>query len=454
MSVGLPNQSSYRPYSVRDIDRSPLSDRLSAAQRRVVKVVGHVLPFRANNYVLDELIDWEQIPDDPIFQLTFPQEDMLAPETWARMARAVDEGSASEIRRVADGIRCELNPHPDGQQTHNVPWLDGQPVPGVQHKYGQTCLVFPSAGQTCHAYCSFCFRWAQFVGVPDLKFATDRELRFVEYLRYHTEVTDVLFTGGDPMIMKTKPLARYIEPLLAPEFDHIQNIRIGTKMLAYWPYRVTTDEDSDDLMRLFERVVAAGKHVAVMAHFVHPRELSTRAVEAAIQRLRSAGAVVRAQGPLVRRINDDAAVWGELWNAQVRLGVIPYYMFVERETGAERYFKVPLARALSIYAAAIRAGSGLARTARGPIMSAFPGKVGVDGVTSIAGRDYFVLSFLQARNPDWCKRPFLAELDPEATWLSDLQPAFGEPEFFFEAELRSMSGHHDRCALAPEPVPA
>ena len=106
MSVGLPNQSSYRPYSVRDIDRSPLSDRLSAAQRRVVKVVGHVLPFRANNYVLDELIDWEQIPDDPIFQLTFPQEDMLAPEARARMARALDEGSAAESPRVA---RCRSN---------------------------------------------------------------------------------------------------------------------------------------------------------------------------------------------------------------------------------------------------------------------------------------------------------------------------------------------------------
>jgi KamA family protein len=419
-----------------------------------VEVVGHVLPFRTNNYVLDELIDWDRIPDDPIFQLTFPQEDMLAPEARARMARAVDDGSSAEIRRVADAIRCELNPHPDGQQTHNVPWLDGQAVPGLQHKYGQTCLVFPAAGQTCHAYCSFCFRWAQFVGVPDLKFATDRELRFVEYLRCHHEVTDVLFTGGDPMIMKTKPLARYIEPLLTPGFDHIQNLRIGTKMLAYWPYRVTTDEDSDDLLRLFERVVAAGKHLAVMAHFAHPRELCTPAVQAAIQRLQSAGAVVRAQGPLVRKINDDAAVWAEMWKAQVRLGVIPYYMFVERETGAERYFKVPLARALSIYADAMRAGSGLARTARGPIMSAFPGKVAVEGVTSIAGRDYFVLSFLQARNPDWCKRPFLAELDREATWLSDLRPAFGEPEFFFEADLRSLSGHEHRWALTPDAAPA
>ena len=71
-------------------------------------------------------------------------------------------------------------------------------------------------------------------------------------------------------------------------------------------------------------------------------------------------------------------------------------------------------------------------------MSALPGKVSVDGVTEIAGRDYFVLSLLQGRNPAWCKRPFLANLDTEATWLSDLRPAFGEREFFYERELRAM----------------
>jgi hypothetical protein len=140
----------------------------------------------------------------------------------------------------------------------------------------------------------------------------------------------------------------------------------------------------------------------------------------------------------VRHVNDDAGVWARLWRDQVRHGVIPYYMFVERDTGANRYFSVPLVEALDIYRGAITQTSGLGRTARGPVMSALPGKVVVDGVAEIGGREHFVLSLLQGRNPGWCRRPFLAELDDEATWLDHLRPSFGEQEFFFESELRAM----------------
>ena len=74
------------------------------------------------------------------------------------------------------------------------------------------------------------------------------------------------------------------------------------------------------------------------------------------------------------------------------------------------------------------------------VFSSIPGKVAIEGVAEIAGRKCFLLSFVQARNPDWCKRPFLAEFDPGATWLSDLRPAFGEREFFYEPELRAILG--------------
>jgi len=428
-----------RFYTLRDIDRPPLSDLLSPAQRQTIKVVGHVLPFRANSYVVEELIDWDAVPDDPIFRLTFPQAGMLAGEDRALVASALTRNQPAEVRTVVDEIRRRLNPHPSGQLSHNVPALDGQVVPGLQHKYTETCLVFPSPGQTCHAFCTFCFRWAQFVGMRDLKFATDGEMRYLDYLSRHREVTDVLFTGGDPMVMKTKLIARYVEPLLGPQFNHIENIRFGTKMLAYWPYRVLSDEDADDLLRLLERIIAAGKHVALMAHFVHPRELTTPAVQAAIERLRSIGVVIRTQGPLIRQINDDPTVWAQMWREQVRLGLVPYYMFVERDTGASRYFKLPLEEAVAIYRSASSRVSGLARSARGPVMSALPGKVAVDGITEIAGRRYFVLSLLQGRDPAWCRQPFFAEYDADATWLSELRPAFGERDFFYEPELRSMA---------------
>jgi KamA family protein len=437
-----------RFYTLKDLDRAPLAERLSVRQREAIRVVGHVLPFRANDYVVEELIDWSLVPEDPIFQLTFPQAGMLSFEERLRVGKALAAGNREQIRREVSEIRRRLNPHPAGQLDHNVPSNGTEPVPGVQHKYHETCLVFPSTSQTCHAFCTFCFRWAQFVGVPELKFATDSEMSFIDHLRRHREISDVLLTGGDPMVMKAKLLARYLEPLLEPGFEHVQTIRLGTKMLAYWPYRVLSDEDSDELLELLERVVASGRHLAVMAHFVHPRELCTPAVRAAIERLRSIGAVIRTQGPLIRHINDDAEIWAEMWREQVRLGLVPYYMFVERDTGAKHYFEVPLARALDIYRAATRQQSGLGRTARGPVMSALPGKVAVEGVAEIGGHKCFALSFVQARNPDWCKRPFFAEFDPHATWLSDLRPAFGEREFFYEPELRAILGREHGLARA------
>jgi KamA family protein len=325
-----------------------------------------------------------------------------------------------------------MNPHPDGQRELNIPRLNGEPVQGMQHKYRETVLFFPAAGQTCHSYCTYCFRWAQFVGLDKLRFASQRVDQLVQYLRAHPEVTSVLLTGGDPLVMKTSVLRRFVEALLSPELGHVESIRIGTKAPAYWPQRFVSDADADELLRLFERVQRAGRHLTLMAHYSHPRELSTRLAQAAVQRIRSSGAVVRCQTPLIRHVNDSADVWAEMWRRQVRLGAAPYYMFVERDTGPQRYFEVPLARGLDIFNQAYARQSGLGRTARGPSMSATPGKVLVDGVAEIGEEKVFVLKFLQARNPSWVGRTFFAQFDPRATWLDDLRPALGETEFFFE----------------------
>ncbi|MHC5860800.1 KamA family radical SAM protein [Nostoc sp.] len=424
-------------YEIKDIERLPQLQKLSTADRLAMKAVAQVLPFRVNNYVVEELIDWEKIPDDPIFRLTFPQKEMLAPESLDKVIWHLQNSTPEELRQVVNTMRSQLNPHPAGQ-AHNIPTLDGKPVPGIQHKYPETVLIFPTAGQTCHAYCTFCFRWPQFVKMDGMKFATRESGLFQEYLRQHQEVTDVLITGGDPMTMKAKHLALYIEPLLNSGFEHIQTIRIGTKSVAYWPYRFVTDEDADDVLRLFEKVISSGKHLSIMAHYDHPTEIKTEIAQTAIQRIRSTGAQIRTQGPLMRGINDCPQIWIKMWQEQVRLGCIPYYMFMERDTGAKHYFELPIIRAWEIYQTAIQKVSGLARTARGPVMSALPGKIAVDGVTEIYGEKVFVLSFLQGRDPDWCKRPFFARYDEKATWLTDLVPAMGEKEFFYENKLKEI----------------
>jgi L-lysine 2,3-aminomutase len=428
-----------RTYDRRHLDSLPELQGLEPGIRRRMQAVASVLPFRVNNYVVEQLIDWDDIPDDPIFQLTFPQPEMLAPADLDRMVRLLEAGAPAEaVKAAAHDIQLGLNPHPAGQVSLNVPRAGGRPIPGLQHKYRETVLFFPAQGQTCHAYCTYCFRWPQFVGLDDMKFASAEAETLADYVRAHPEVSSVLITGGDPLVMRTGLLRRYIEPLLAPDLGHLISIRIGSKALAYWPYRVLSDPDADDLLALFGEVRAAGRHLALMAHYSHPRELETPVAQAALRRVQSAGAVVRCQAPLIRHVNDSAATWAELWRLEHALGAIPYYMFVERDTGPKRYFEVPLARAFRIFNDAFTQVSGLARTVRGPSMSATPGKVCVDGVARVAGEDVFVLRFLQARDPSWVGRPFFARFDPEAVWLDGLRPAFGEEEFFFEPGMRQI----------------
>ena len=426
----------FKVFTARQLDKIEQLQRLDDDARFAMRVVANVLPFRVNEYVIEELIDWDSVPDDPIYQLTFPQKGMLAPEHFDKVADAMRGGDKAEIDAAVAEVREALNPHPAGQMEHNIPEVDGEKIDGIQHKYNETVLFFPSQGQVCHSYCTFCFRWAQFIGDNDLKIATKEAGQLKRYVQAHPEITDILITGGDPLVMKTKNLRAHIEPLL--ELEQIRTIRIGSKALTFWPQRVISDKDADDLLDLFREVQAAGKHLALMAHYNHWRELEPAIAREAIARVRETGAQIRAQGPLLAHINDNADDWARLWQTQVELGIVPYYMFVERDTGARRYFEVPLARAWNIYRDAMKQVSGLARTARGPSMSSHPGKVEIQGVTEVAGEKVFVLRLIQGRNPDWVQRPFFAKYNEDATWLNHLEPAFGEDKFFFDDELAAM----------------
>lgn len=429
----------YGSFMLHNFRNIPQFQLISSEIIEAIEVVGSVLPFKTNNYVVDNLIDWNNIPNDPMFKLTFPQRDMLLPHHYEQMMHVINSGAdKAKIKETANKIRLQLNPHPAGQLEHNVPMIEGDKLYGMQHKYRETVLFFPSQGQTCHAYCTFCFRWPQFVGMNDLKFASKEAEHLLKYVQAHEEVTDVLFTGGDPLIMKTKHLETYIRPLLDANIKHLRNIRIGTKALGYWPYRFLTDDDADDLLNLFSDVKKAGKHLAFMAHFNHPVELSGDAVAQAIQKINDTGAVIRTQSPVLKHINDEANLWSDMWKKQVELGCIPYYMFVARNTGAQHYFSIPLVDAWKLFRKAYQNVSGICRTVRGPSMSCLPGKVQLIGVSEVNDEKVMVFRMIQGRNSDWAARPFFAEYDEKATWYTDLKPAFGEEKYFFTDELNSF----------------
>jgi KamA family protein len=412
----------FRAFGPRHIDEIATRFGLPADIRQAVRLVSLVLPFRVNEYVLTELIDWRRVPDDPIFRLLFPQAGMLSSEDEKRLAVLTEAGDwtlRGELREAVEDIRARLNPHPSGQMQLNIPVHEGSPLPGMQHKYRETVLTFPAQGQTCHSYCTYCFRWAQFIGDADLRFAASDPGGLVRYLRDHPEVEDVLVTGGDPLIMSTERLRSHLEPLL--DVASVRTIRIGTKSVAYWPQRYLGDADADDLLRLFERVRGTGRNLAVMAHFSHPRELEPEPARRALARIRAAGALVYCQAPLIAGINDDALTWSRLWRAELAAGAVPYYMFVERDTGPHDYFKVPLAEAVTIFQEAYRTLPGLARTVRGPVMSATGGKVVVDGVEGAGDRRWFQLRLLQARDPALVGRPFRARYSAGAAWIDELE---------------------------------
>jgi L-lysine 2,3-aminomutase len=150
----------FKAYGRKQISRLRQLQRLTPHQLASLKIASLVLPFRVNDYVLDELIDWNNIPSDPIFQLTFPQAEMLDRVGHFHLQTLLASGAdPSLVRQCARAIQMRMNPHPDGQMELNIPTIDGSELSGCQHKYRETVLFFPAAGQTCHAYCTYCFRW-------------------------------------------------------------------------------------------------------------------------------------------------------------------------------------------------------------------------------------------------------------------------------------------------------
>lgn len=400
---------------------------LPEEKKKEIEIVAQVLPFKTNNYVTDYLIDWSNYETDPVFILNFPVREMLKEEQYQEVKTAYDNKvPEKEFQRIVNRIRLKLNPHPAEQMT-NIPELDGQHLDGCQHKYKDIILFFPSQGQTCHAHCTFCFRWPQFVKDLDLQFSMREVEKVTEYIRRNEYIHEILFTGGDPMVMSPGTISEYIDKIFEADIPHLDTIRFGTKSLTYWPFTFlpTFSDEAADMLALFRRIVDNGKHLAFMAHFNHPNEMDNAAVQEAIYNIRQTGAEIRTQAPVLKNINDAPEIWRDMWTKQVHLGMIPYYMFIERETGPYEYFGLPIARVYDIYHNAIRESASFAKTLTAPVMSASKGKVQVMSVVDnpVDQKKYFMLQYVRHRDASQTFRPFFAHYDEEATWFDQLEIA-------------------------------
>ncbi|MFD0345581.1 hypothetical protein ACFQ0M_04790 [Kitasatospora aburaviensis] len=135
-------------YSHERLERLAAERGMPAEYLHELRVVSSVLPFKVNQYVVDELVDWSAVPDDPIFRLTFPHRDMLPPDMFETLsALHLAAASPGVIRKAARAAHALLNPNPGAQVDANVPVHEGSPLAGVQHKYAETVLVFPRRGR-------------------------------------------------------------------------------------------------------------------------------------------------------------------------------------------------------------------------------------------------------------------------------------------------------------------
>ena len=324
--------------------------------------------FRANSYYLG-LIDWDD-PDDPIRRIIIPGPEEL--EDWGRL---------------------------DASNEHSYTM-----VPGCEHKYEFTGLLL--VNDLCGGYCRFCFRKRLFM---QGNIEVQRDIGpGVEYIRQHPEINNVLLTGGDPLLLSTNRLDYILSELRA--IEHVKIIRIGSKMPAFNPFRII---DGPELRATLARHSLDDKKIYVMTHFNHPRELTPQAVRA-LNLLQKAGVVTANQTPILRGINDDPEVLGELFNRLSYVGVPPYYLFIGRPTRGNRHFAVPVEESFEIFEQARMKCSGLAMRAR-LVMSHATGKIEVVGHTET--ETYF--RYHRAADPTDKARFMVFPSNPDAYWFDD-----------------------------------
>lgn len=346
-------------------------DALPEAEREMLLPVTDEYVFRINDYYLS-LIDWND-PADPIRRIVIPS-----------------TGELKEYGRL----------DPSDEASNYV-------AKACQHKYTSTALLLVS--DVCGAYCRFCFRKRLFKDDIESEISLNVD-DGIAYIAHHPHISNVLLTGGDPLVLSTNRLDKILSALRA--IPHVRIIRLGSKMPAFEPMRVTDDANLLEVLAKHSRPDA---RIYVMAHYNHPRELSPESLRC-VAALQGAGVILCNQTPLLRGVNDDPAVLGELLDRLSWAGVTPYYVFQNRPVAGNAEFVVPLAEAHAVVEGAKARASGLGKRIRF-VMSHATGKIEVLAVQG----DLIYLKYHQARDAADAGRFMIGRLPEGAGWFDDVE---------------------------------
>ena len=341
--------------------------RLSEAETAEMQVIAEKYPMMLPEYYL-QLIDPAD-PADPIRKMSIP-----APFEE-------DEGGSFDT---------------SGEQSNTK-------IPGLQHKYVQTAMILTT--NRCAMYCRHCFR-KRLVGLSDEEIAQHFD-EIITYIREHTEIRNVLLSGGDSFMNSNEVIEKYLSALC--EIPHLRYIRFGSRTPVSWPERINAGL-LDVLQRYTHR-----KQIFVVTQFNHPRELTKEAV-ASVHALRDTGAILRNQTVLLRGVNDDPIVLSDLLEGLVSIGCIPYYVFHCRPvTGVKSGFQTTLEEGLAIVEEAKMHLSGLAKGFK-YCMSHPAGKLEILGKLP---NGEMLFKFHEAKYPTDCGKIFTHAPDNSGCWLPE-----------------------------------
>jgi len=341
---------------------------LSRKDRDAIKRVTSHFRFRSNDYYLS-LIDFTD-PDDPIARIIIPNKREL--EGWGKL-------DASDEKQFTK-------------------------APGLQHKYLTTAVLLVT--DICGGFCRFCFRKRIFI---DGNEEAVRDISpGIDYIKKHPKITNVLLTGGDPLMLSTERLENIIQQLR--NIDHVKIVRFGTKLPAFFPHRIVRDPS---LLQMLKKYSTEEKRIYAMVHFNHPRELTDTALNA-VNLLHDAGVVTANQTPLIRGVNDDPETLSELFRRLSFAGIAPYYVFQCRPTAGNHVYTIPVERTFEIFKEAKRFVSGLAKRAK-LVMSHATGKIEIIGKKD----DHVFFKYHQAVDQKDASRILIFKSNPDAYWLDD-----------------------------------
>ncbi len=206
------------------------------------------------------------------------------------------------------------------------------PVPNITHRYPDRALFLTTS--QCGMYCRFCTRKRK-VGNSEKISMKQLESAF-KYLEEHTEIRDVIMSGGDPLMLTDTMLEKILKRLR--QIPHIEIIRLGTRMPCVLPHRITPK-----LVEMLKKY----HPIYVNTHFNHPWEITPESTKACTM-LVDAGIPVNNQAVLMKGVNDDAEVLKELFLKLLKIRVRPYYLFMADETRGANHFRTSLDKGLEI----------------------------------------------------------------------------------------------------------